>query len=59
MTFMKIQNKHMSKILLIFNSVNEETVGCYKEFKRGFKEQHTYRQSGMLSEFAKRWWKTR
>lgn len=53
MTFMKIQNKHMSKILLIFNSVNEET-GCYKEFKRGFKEQHTYRQSGMLSEFAKR-----
>ena len=51
---MKIQNKHMSKILLIFNSVNEETVGCYKEFKRRFKEQHTYRQSGVLSEFAKR-----
>lgn len=51
---MKIQNKHMPKILLIFNSVNEETVGCYNEFKRGFKEQHTYRQSEMLSEFAKR-----
>lgn len=51
---MKIQNKHMPKILLIFNSVNEETVGCYNEFKREFKEQHTYRQSEMLTEFAKR-----
>lgn len=42
----------MSKLL--FNSVNEESVRCYNQFKRGFKEPHPYRQSGMLNEFAKR-----
>ena len=47
MTFMKIQNKHMSKILLIFNSVNEETVKCKNQFKGDFKEQiHTQALKG-------------